>query len=195
MQINLKTVLHVHFISCAQVMPVAILFTAMVSTNNLCLKYVPVSFYYIGRSLTTVFNVMLSYALLGQTSSFRCILCCGIIVSGFLLGVDQESVAGMYLQLHLKREFLYRYSYSLELILICPNVFNYRLIFSHWDDIRHFGINQLVVVFDIHKEDVATDKRQSAFIELLCQCIRYIPVHSIDDVQWRNWSRLQLWRY
>lgn len=76
-------------------LPVAILFTSMVSTNNLCLKYVPVSFYYIGRSLTTVFNVMLSYMLLGQTSSLHCILCCAIIVGGFLLGVDQESIAGM----------------------------------------------------------------------------------------------------
>lgn len=78
-------------------MPVAILFTAMVSTNNLCLKYVPVSFYYIGRSLTTVFNVILSYMLLGQTSSLQCILCCAVIVGGFLLGVDQESVAGNFL--------------------------------------------------------------------------------------------------
>lgn len=76
-------------------MPVAVLFTAMVSTNNLCLKYVPVSFYYIGRSLTTVFNVILSYMLLGQTSSVQCILCCALIVGGFLLGVDQESVAGI----------------------------------------------------------------------------------------------------
>lgn len=66
----------------------------MVSTNNLCLKYVPVSFYYIGRSLTTVFNVILSYMLLGQTSSFHCILCCAVIVGGFLLGVDQESIGG-----------------------------------------------------------------------------------------------------
>lgn len=77
-----------------QVMPVAILFTSMISTNNLCLKYVPVSFYYIGRSLTTVFNVILSYLLLSQTSSLRCIGCCAIIVSGFWLGVDQESVGG-----------------------------------------------------------------------------------------------------
>lgn len=82
--------------SFLKALPVAILFTSMVSTNNLCLKYVPVSFYYIGRSLTTVFNVILSYMLLGQTSSFHCILCCAIIVSGFLLGVDQESIAGMY---------------------------------------------------------------------------------------------------
>lgn len=79
-----------------QVLPVAILFTSMVATNNLCLRYVPVSFYYIGRSLTTVFNVIFSYALLRQTSSFQCIICCAMIVAGFWLGVDQESVAGMY---------------------------------------------------------------------------------------------------
>lgn len=70
----------------------------MISTNNLCLKYVGVSFYYIGRSLTTVFNMILSYVLLRQTSSTRCILCCLVIVGGFWLGVDQESIAGMYAQ-------------------------------------------------------------------------------------------------
>lgn len=30
----------------------------MIAFNNLCLKYVGVSFYYVGRSLTTVFNVV-----------------------------------------------------------------------------------------------------------------------------------------
>lgn len=77
-----------------KVLPLSILFTAMIATNNLCLKYVDVSFYYIGRSLTTVFNVILSYALLRQTSSSRCILCCAMIVGGFWLGVDQERIAG-----------------------------------------------------------------------------------------------------
>lgn len=79
---------------CFQALPVAVLFTSMVSTNNLCLKYVPVSFYFIGRSLTTVFNVILSYMILGQTSSSQCLWCCAIIVGGFFLGVDQESVGG-----------------------------------------------------------------------------------------------------
>lgn len=78
-----------------QVLPLAILFTMMVGMNNLCLKYVAVSFYYIGRSLTTVFNVLFSYILLKQGSSLKCLLCCAIIVVGFWLGVDQESIAGM----------------------------------------------------------------------------------------------------
>lgn len=77
-----------------QILPLAILFTMMVGMNNLCLKYVAVSFYYIGRSLTTVFNVIFSFVLLRQGSSFRCLLCCATIIFGFWLGVDQESIAG-----------------------------------------------------------------------------------------------------
>lgn len=38
----------------------------MISTNNYCLKFVDVTFYYVGRSLTTVFNVILSYLILGN---------------------------------------------------------------------------------------------------------------------------------
>lgn len=64
----------------------------MIVTNNLCLKYVGVAFYYVGRSLTTVFNVTLSYILLKQNTSRNCILCCLVIVAGFWLGVDQESL-------------------------------------------------------------------------------------------------------
>lgn len=41
-----------------QVLPLSFIFVGMISANNLCLKYVGVSFYYIGRSLTTVFNVV-----------------------------------------------------------------------------------------------------------------------------------------
>lgn len=64
----------------------------MVGTNNLCLKYVGVAFYYVGRSLTTVFNVILTYILLKQKTSLSSILCCAGIVAGFMLGVDQESL-------------------------------------------------------------------------------------------------------
>ncbi|KYN13656.1 putative GDP-fucose transporter [Trachymyrmex cornetzi] len=81
-----------------KVLPLSILFTAMIATNNLCLKYVGVAFYYVGRSLTTVFNVVFTYILLakvaGQTTSFKCIACCAVIIVGFWLGVDQEHVAG-----------------------------------------------------------------------------------------------------
>lgn len=79
-----------------KVIPLSIMFTLMISSNNLCLKYVGVPFYYIGRSLTTVFNVVFSYVLLGQKTSIRCILCCAFIIFGFYLGVDQESVLGSF---------------------------------------------------------------------------------------------------
>ncbi|XP_058467332.1 GDP-fucose transporter 1 [Malaya genurostris] len=75
-----------------KVIPLSLLFTVMITTNNLCLKYVGVAFYYIGRSLTTVFNVVLTYFLLGEKTSSKSVLCCLLIVAGFWIGVDQESL-------------------------------------------------------------------------------------------------------
>lgn len=68
----------------------------MIATNNMCLKYVGVPFYYIGRSLTTVFNVIFSYILLGQKTSNSCMMCCAFIIFGFYLGVDQENLLGKF---------------------------------------------------------------------------------------------------
>lgn len=64
----------------------------MISSNNLCLQFVSVAFYYVGRSLTTIFNVILSYTFLKERQSYQSILCCVVIIGGFLLGVDQESL-------------------------------------------------------------------------------------------------------
>uniref|UniRef100_A0A0K8TRY9 Putative gdp-fucose transporter n=1 Tax=Tabanus bromius TaxID=304241 RepID=A0A0K8TRY9_TABBR len=75
-----------------KVLPLSFLFMAMIVMNNLCLKYVSVAYYYVGRSLTTVFNVLFTYLLLQQKTSMRCIICCAVIVFGFWLGVDQESL-------------------------------------------------------------------------------------------------------
>lgn len=77
-----------------EVFPLSVIFVAMISANNLCLKYVGVAFYYVVRSLTTVFNVVLSYAILKQTTSGKALGCCGIIIGGFALGVNQEGVTG-----------------------------------------------------------------------------------------------------
>jgi disulfide bond formation protein DsbB len=71
-----------------------VVFVAMITLNNLCLKNVGVSFYYIGRSLTTVFNVALTYLILGQKTSTSAIVCCFVIIAGFWLGIDQESESG-----------------------------------------------------------------------------------------------------
>lgn len=39
-------------------MPLSVIFVGMISFNNLSLKYLGVAFYTVGRSLTTVFNVV-----------------------------------------------------------------------------------------------------------------------------------------
>lgn len=63
-----------------EVLPLSIVFISMITFNNLCLKHVGVAFYTIGRSLSTVFNVLLSYAILKQTTSLQALMCCGIIL-------------------------------------------------------------------------------------------------------------------
>merc|ERR1712106_24209 len=79
-----------------QVLPLSVVFVGMITFNNLCLQNVGVSFYYIGRSLTTVFNVLMTYFILGQKTSLSAIGCCGAIVAGFYLGVDQEDASGSF---------------------------------------------------------------------------------------------------
>jgi solute carrier family 35 (GDP-fucose transporter), member C1 len=73
-----------------QVAPLSIVFTLMIVFNNLTLKYVEVSFYQVARSLTIVFNVVLDFAILGQRTSPAAVLCCAVVVSGFVLGNQQE---------------------------------------------------------------------------------------------------------
>jgi drug/metabolite transporter (DMT)-like permease len=52
--------------------------------------------YFFCRSLTTVFNVILTYFILGQKTSLPAIACCAVIVGGFYLGVDQEDASGTF---------------------------------------------------------------------------------------------------
>ena len=80
-----------------KVLPLSVVFVAMITFNNLCLKYVGVSFYYVSRSLTTVFNVVMSYLILGQKTSMKAIICCGTILFGFYVGVDAEGDAGEFI--------------------------------------------------------------------------------------------------
>eukprot|EP00091_Calanus_sinicus_P017765 TRINITY_DN3851_c0_g1_i1.p1 TRINITY_DN3851_c0_g1~~TRINITY_DN3851_c0_g1_i1.p1 ORF type:complete len:329 (-),score=98.65 TRINITY_DN3851_c0_g1_i1:24-1010(-) len=88
--------LHLDINIIKQVLPLSIIFVGMITFNNLCLKNVGISFYYIGRSLTTVFNVLMTYFILGQKTSLSAIACCAAIVGGFYLGVDQEDASGSF---------------------------------------------------------------------------------------------------
>ncbi|CAF1122487.1 unnamed protein product [Adineta ricciae] len=76
------------------VLPLSIIFVAMIIFNNLTLKYLSVSFYMVGRSLTTVANVVFTYVMLGERTSYQALSCCALIVTGFFLGIDQERSLG-----------------------------------------------------------------------------------------------------
>ena len=65
-------------------------YIAMIVFNNLSLKYVSVSFYMVMKSLSTVFNVVLVYVYFKQKTSLKELLCCTLIVSGFMSGVFEE---------------------------------------------------------------------------------------------------------
>jgi len=82
--------------TCKTVLPLSILYTSMLLLNNFCLKYVGVAFYFVSRSLTTVFNVIFTYFIINEPVSRGALVCCGFIVLGFLLGIDQESVFGSF---------------------------------------------------------------------------------------------------
>ncbi|RNA39546.1 GDP-fucose transporter 1-like [Brachionus plicatilis] len=85
-----------------EILPLSVVFVGMITFNNLCLKYVSISFYMVVRSLTTVFNVILTYIFFGEKTSHKALGCCAIIITGFLMGIDQEkglgslSIAGVF---------------------------------------------------------------------------------------------------
>lgn len=85
-RVNLET--------CKTVLPLSILYIGMLLLNNFCLKYVGVAFYFVSRSLTTVFNVAFTHFLIHEPVSKGALVCCAFIVLGFILGIDQESVIG-----------------------------------------------------------------------------------------------------
>jgi len=79
---------------CRDVLPLSLVFVAMIAFNNLCLQEVGVAFYTVARSLVTIFSLLFTYLILGKTTSCKAILCCSIIVGGFFLGVNQEGDLG-----------------------------------------------------------------------------------------------------
>lgn len=73
-----------------KVFPLSCVFVAMITFNNLCLKFVEVSFYNVARSLTIVFNVFFSKVILGQSSSSKTLMCLLIVIGGFFIGSHGE---------------------------------------------------------------------------------------------------------
>ena len=68
-----------------EVLPLSLCFVLMIIFNNLSLRDLGIPFYTIGRSLTTLFNVILSYFVLKKSTSLPALLCCALIIFGKLL--------------------------------------------------------------------------------------------------------------
>jgi len=73
-----------------QVLPLTLIFVGMVVFNNLCLRLVEVSFYQVARSLTIVFNVLLSRFVLKEKFSYKALLSVFLVLVGYLIGCDGE---------------------------------------------------------------------------------------------------------
>lgn len=67
------------------------MFVGMITFNQLCLKYVEVSFYLVARSLTIVFNVIFTYFILHNRTSVPVIGCLCVVISGFMVGSKGEA--------------------------------------------------------------------------------------------------------
>lgn len=84
--------LDVNWRICIDILPLSVVFVAMISFSNLCLRNTGVSFYYIGRSLATVFNVFLTPHMLGVIPSQRIHLACFLIIIGFIIGSGEKDI-------------------------------------------------------------------------------------------------------
>jgi GDP-fucose transporter C1 len=73
-----------------QVLPLSLIFVGMITFNNICLQLVQVSFYNVARCLSLVFNVIMTYMVLGQTTSALTCATLLVVVFGFLCGIQGE---------------------------------------------------------------------------------------------------------
>lgn len=67
--------------------PLVGVFLAMLATNNICLRYVDVTFYQVVRSLTIIFSVIFTRLLLPECAkqlTYSVVACCAIVFVGFL---------------------------------------------------------------------------------------------------------------
>lgn len=73
-----------------KVFPLSVIFVGMITFNNLCLKWVEVSFYNVARSLTIVFNVIFTSLILSQHVSTATMGCLAVVILGFFMGTNGE---------------------------------------------------------------------------------------------------------
>uniref|UniRef100_A0A0G4FZQ9 Sugar phosphate transporter domain-containing protein n=1 Tax=Chromera velia CCMP2878 TaxID=1169474 RepID=A0A0G4FZQ9_9ALVE len=70
-----------------KLVPLALTFVGSIGASNFCLKYVWISNYQVARSLTLLFNVLVTFFLLEETTSSKALCACGVVSAGFVLSV------------------------------------------------------------------------------------------------------------
>ncbi|CAO3684368.1 unnamed protein product [Rhizopus stolonifer] len=69
-----------------KVSPLTGVYVGMLVLNNLCLKYVEVTFYQVARSLSINFTILFTYLILGKKTTGAALVACGIVFFGFAIG-------------------------------------------------------------------------------------------------------------
>lgn len=126
--------------TAARVLPLTLAFVAMLATGNLCLKHVEVSFYQVARSLTICFSIVLTYALLGVSTSRRAVVACLVVMVGFAVGAKGEpqlSIVGLVFGV-VSSLFVALYSILVKRSLALPTIDG-----DHW---RLLAYNSLIAV-------------------------------------------------
>ncbi|KAG2180962.1 hypothetical protein INT43_008544 [Umbelopsis isabellina] len=69
-----------------KIAPLTFIYVMMLALNNLCLKYVEVTFYQVARSLSINFTILFTYVILKQKTSSATLVACFIVFLGFAIG-------------------------------------------------------------------------------------------------------------
>lgn len=88
--LNIFPPIKYNFDTFIKVIPVSATYLFQIGLNNKCLQFVSVSGYQVVRSLTILFNILLTYFVLHQTTSIKASLCCLGVIIGFFFGVEGE---------------------------------------------------------------------------------------------------------
>lgn len=144
----------------SRVFPLSLVFVGMITFNNLCLKWVEVSFYNVARSLTIVFNVVFSMLMLGSNISTKTMGCLALVIAGFFLGSQGElnfsmqgTIAGIASSLFVSLNSIFTKK-------VLPQVQN-----DHWKLTWYNNVNAsilfipLIVIFEHNEVSAAFDKQ------------------------------------
>ncbi|KAL3894550.1 MAG: hypothetical protein SGCHY_005211 [Lobulomycetales sp.] len=74
--------------TCRKLVPLVSVNVIGLTFNTLCLKHVDASFFQVARSLVLPMTLILSRVILNQKSSIGLLISCGIVCTGYFVGVD-----------------------------------------------------------------------------------------------------------